>query len=98
MLAAYSPSFDPIQCRRVYSSRTFVLPIVLTTLVYNIPKFFELYVATGYTEVCEGDDDDDVVDGLDPTTTTMNETLTCHNETHYTIEPTDLRINRMYIR
>ena len=29
-------------CRQVYSSLSFVIPVIFFTLVYNIPKFFEL--------------------------------------------------------
>jgi hypothetical protein len=28
--------------RHIYSTRTFVLPVVTFTLLYNVPKFFEL--------------------------------------------------------
>jgi hypothetical protein len=35
---------DLVEFRRVYSSRYFILPVVFLTLLYNIPKFFELYV------------------------------------------------------
>ena len=29
---------------RVFSSKTFVLPVIIFTILYNVPKFFELYV------------------------------------------------------
>ena len=35
--------------RRVYTSRTFIIPVVVFTLFYNIPKFFELQVKVPYT-------------------------------------------------
>ena len=30
--------------RRRYTSRAFVLPVTIFTILYNVPKFFELYV------------------------------------------------------
>ena len=30
--------------RHVYSTRTFVIPVIVFTLIYNVPKFFELEV------------------------------------------------------
>ena len=30
-------------CRHVYSTRTFMIPVLVFTLLYNVPKFFELY-------------------------------------------------------
>ena len=38
--------------RRVYSSRSFILPVIFFTLFYNIPKFFELYVKEEVTKTC----------------------------------------------
>ena len=38
--------FFLIYFRRVYSTRTFVIPVVLFTVCYNIPKFFELRTET----------------------------------------------------
>lgn len=32
--------------RRGYNSKTFVLPVIIVTLLYNLPKFFELTVTT----------------------------------------------------
>ena len=29
---------------RAYKSRSFIVPVVIFTFIYNIPKFFELYV------------------------------------------------------
>ena len=31
--------------RQIYSTRTFVLPVIILTMTYNIPKFFELTVS-----------------------------------------------------
>ena len=36
--------------RRVYSSLSFITPVIIFTLVYNIPKFFELEVVTRYPD------------------------------------------------
>jgi len=38
--------------RRVYSSRSFILPVLIWTVLYNIPKFFELYVKEEFTMTC----------------------------------------------
>ena len=29
---------------RIFVSKTFVLPVIIFTILYNVPKFFELYV------------------------------------------------------
>ena len=36
--------------RQVYSSLSFVIPVIIFTLVYNIPKFFELTVVNNSQE------------------------------------------------
>jgi len=42
--------------RHVYSTRTFVVPVVLFTLCYNIPKFFELTAEKVLNSCAEGND------------------------------------------
>ena len=78
--------------RQVYSTRTFVIPVILFVVLYNVSKFFELDVITAHSLTLEngtllyGPD-------LENLTLAQNERL---NVT-YILQPTQLRINSMYI-
>ena len=39
----HSRNTSSFPCRHVYSTRTFMIPVLVFTLLYNVPKFFELY-------------------------------------------------------
>ena len=41
--------------RHVYSSKSFILPVVIVTVLYNIPKFFELYVHEFEVKTCHNE-------------------------------------------
>ncbi|TRY79944.1 hypothetical protein TCAL_06554, partial [Tigriopus californicus] len=93
--------------RHVYSTRTFVIPVVVFTMLYNVPKFFELTVVR-------------IPSFLDNTTNweSVNETTfvsehgcyvynnatDTYNLDNYTgplmfeLKPTSLRLDRIYIR
>ena len=82
--------------RHVYSTRTFVIPVFIFTLLYNVPKFFELtlvYVPVDHVEEIQAND---------PNATLPSFEL--YDWTNYTgrvrveLKPTSLRINRIYIR
>ena len=70
--------------RKVYSTKTFVVPVTLFVLLYNISKFFELEVVTEHT--------------LQNGTILSNppEYGEYFNVTHI-LQPTELRINSLYI-
>ena len=106
-----SPSKKLSFFRNNYTSKTFVLPVMIFTLVYNLPKFFELYVKKdvmlksvdcleimenqSYIEYRHNCTSDDWEDQK------VNVTVLDHNdEPQYkiSITATDLRINRIYIR
>ena len=72
---------SPLKCvrfRRKYTSRTFIIPVAVFTLIYNVPKFLEIRVAT----VCPEHNSEECRD----------------DEAIYTIEPTRMRTNPVYIR
>ena len=89
----------------MYSSRTFIIPVVLFTLVYNIPKFFELRVKTTCQELPTGDiksenisdirsENDEFIRNL---TKQIDNRTDCNGTDRLIIEPTELRTNRTYI-
>ena len=99
--------------RRNYTSKTFVLPVMIFTLVYNLPKFFELYVkkdvmlkSVDCAEIMADQSyleyrPNCTIDTEDWAQQKVNVTVLDQNdEPQYkiSITATDLRINRIYIR
>ena len=101
MLERLSPSFNAqakffqqaFFDRHVYSTKTFIIPVICFSLLYNVSKFFELNVKevrililSNGTEIWEGYLDNQTIAENEP----LNSTLQLH--------PTDLRLNPVYIR
>eukprot|EP00095_Tigriopus_kingsejongensis_P005175 maker-scaffold237_size242172-snap-gene-1.31 protein:Tk05175 transcript:maker-scaffold237_size242172-snap-gene-1.31-mRNA-1 annotation:"fmrfamide receptor" len=91
--------------RHVYSTRTFVIPVVVFTILYNVPKFFELTVITvpmfGSGAIAnESSSDINATLGF---YSYDNETETYELDNYtgplmYELKPTTLRLDRLYIR
>ncbi|TRY71961.1 hypothetical protein TCAL_14087 [Tigriopus californicus] len=80
--------------RKNFSSGIFIIPVLLFTAAYNIPKFFELYVEEEI--ICFNDE------RFDNATAPYTDPLDCEDPLNHTIQlhilPTDLRTNSTYIR
>ena len=75
--------------RRVYSTKMFIIPVILFSILYNISKFWELEVEYIVT-LNNGT--------LIPEIELDNETITEKWNTTVYLKPTDLRTNPLYIR
>lgn len=85
--------------RRVYSTKTFVIPVICFTILYNVSKFFELDVVVEHSLTLENGT---MLYGpaLENFTTllTQNDTdllMESFNVT-YVLQPTKLRLNSYY--
>ena len=95
--------------RRNYTSKTFILPVMIFTLVYNLPKFFELYVkkdimikSVNCTDIIEDPAYSEYKENCTENLAEMiNVTVLDQNDQpqyKISIGATDMRINRIYIR
>ena len=82
-----------------WSAKRYIIPILIISIVYNVPRFFEL--STGFTcsqepsrsnETCHGCDYDDGVQ-LDNVTT--DNTSTSPNEVSYEVEAIEESVNQL---
>ena len=70
--------------RRVYSSRSFILPVVFLTIFYNIPKFFELYVKEEMIRICRNGTDVYNVT-VNVATLASSPSTSCENGTYFMV-------------
>ena len=79
--------------RRVYSTKMFIIPVILFSILYNISKFWELDI---YEERSLTFSNGTTV----PEKRLTNETIAANEPLNVTVylEPTDLRKNSLYIR
>ena len=74
---------------RSWRSQFYIVPILLFSILYNTPKFFEL-------EAREGRGRDSVA--LETNQTAPEEVdMRPSSEVHYSVQPTALRVDRLYV-
>ena len=91
------PNLIPIYLRHVYSTKTFIIPVILFSILYNVSKFFELNVVEERTMTLEN--------GTIVRSATAEEWLNLtmleldHDNVTYNLrlQPTKLRLDSMYI-
>ena len=81
--------------RHVYSTKTFIIPVIFFSILYNISKFFELNVVEQRTMSLENGTVLSAEDFLNRTTLSTEEMET-FNVT-YILQPTPLRLISLYI-
>ena len=82
--------------RRAYTSKAFILPVTIFTLVYNLPKFFELKIEKQLVQDLESSEN----------CTDLSIGNNCSSEAsdlqddnyYYVLVPTALRTNALYVR
>lgn len=82
----------------MYSTKTFIIPVNLISILYNVPKFFELTVTEVVTVALANGTIIPINETLLNDTNLFNDNSSNTIQTTLMLRPTDLRTNPIYIR
>ena len=90
---------DPwLQISHNWPSKNIILPIILFSITYNIPKFYELKVVTARDTIEHSSNDNQTVSTENYETHRDNSSYEEYYQENVSILPTNMRLNSWYIK